>query len=128
MNLKLGLKTRIILIFNAKIKYVQCPFCGNDDIKKQLSAPNITTSNDKSNIQIEIFNKANKIKKNIHSILKENCDDVGDDFASEARKIHFGESKGRAIYGKATADEADGLVEDGIKFTSLPWLDDKKKN
>ena len=38
--------------------------------------------------------------------LRENADYVGDKFAEEARKIHFGETEARGIYGEATADEA----------------------
>ena len=114
--------------YQCKNKYIECPFCVNDNTTKQLSAPNITTSNDKSNIQSELFNNAHKIKRQIHNILKKNCDDVGDNFANEARKIHSGKSKDRAIYGKATADETKELIKDGIEFTKLPWIDDKKKN
>ena len=43
-----------------------------------------------------------------------NTHDVGDKFAEEARKIHYGETKERGIRGKATADETQALIEEGI--------------
>jgi len=49
------------------------------------------------------------------------CDDVGDNFAEEARRIHYGESEARGIYGDTTADEADALREEGVAFATIPW-------
>jgi hypothetical protein len=52
--------------------------------------------------------------------LRENADYVGDKFAEEARKIHFGETDPRGIYGEATPEEAKSLVEDGVEFMPIP--------
>ncbi len=49
-----------------------------------------------------------------------NTDDVGDKFAEEARKIHYGETKERSIRGKASAEETQALLEEGIAV--LPML------
>jgi hypothetical protein len=49
-----------------------------------------------------------------------NTTDVGDRFAEEARKIHYGETDERAIRGRATPDEAEALREEGIDVMSLP--------
>jgi hypothetical protein len=49
-----------------------------------------------------------------------NTDDVGDKFAEEARKIHYGETKERSIRGKASPDETRALLEEGIAV--LPML------
>ena len=49
-----------------------------------------------------------------------NTDDVGDKFAEEARKIHYGETKERSIRGRASADETQALLEEGIAV--LPML------
>jgi hypothetical protein len=48
-------------------------------------------------------------------------DYVGDGFAEEARAIHLGEATARSIYGKATRDQAESLVEEGIAVTPLPF-------
>lgn len=52
--------------------------------------------------------------------MRENADYVGDKFAEEARKIHFGETDPRGIYGEATTEEARGLIEDGVEFMPIP--------
>jgi hypothetical protein len=47
---------------------------------------------------------------------------VGRSFPEEARKIHYGESEARDIYGEATTDEANSLHEEGIPVLPLPPL------
>jgi len=47
-------------------------------------------------------------------------EDVGGDFAREARKIHYGESPQRGIRGQTTRDEALELLDEGIEVMSLP--------
>ena len=49
-----------------------------------------------------------------------NTDDVGDRFAEEARRIHYGEVTERAIRGRATSDEAEALRDEGIEVMALP--------
>ena len=58
----------------------------------------------------------------IRDHLEANCDDVGDNFAEEARRIHHGEAEGRGIYGRATDEEAEDLDEEGIEFYRLPSI------
>ena len=43
-------------------------------------------------------------------------------FAEEARKIHYGESDKRGIYGETSDEEAEALAEEGIEFGRLPWV------
>ena len=47
---------------------------------------------------------------------------VGKSFAEEARKMRYGEAEKRSIYGEATKDEAEELVEEGIEVNQMPWL------
>jgi hypothetical protein len=54
--------------------------------------------------------------------LKANADDVGKAFPEEARKMHYGETEARSIYGEASADEAKELHEEGIPAVPLPPL------
>lgn len=49
-----------------------------------------------------------------------NTDDVGDQFAEEARRIHYGEAEERPIRGQATRDEAEALRDEGIEVMALP--------
>jgi hypothetical protein len=47
-------------------------------------------------------------------------EDVGRDFADEARKIHYEEVPARAIRGQATNEEHDALVDEGIPVARFP--------
>ena len=58
--------------------------------------------------------------------MRENSDYVGDKFAEEARKIHFGEADQRGIYGEATLEEAQSLAEDGVEFMPIPIFPDDR--
>jgi hypothetical protein len=54
--------------------------------------------------------------------VEKNLEPVGEKFAEEARKIHYGESDKRGIYGQTTDEEAEELAEEGIEFGRLPWI------
>lgn len=54
--------------------------------------------------------------------VEKTCDNVGRDFAEEARRIHYGEAEARGIYGETTPSEAEALSEEGIDFGVLPWI------
>lgn len=107
---------------------LECPYCGTNQVTKALSAPNISTSRSQAKAQNEIAMRAHQMVTQMRQTVEENCENVGDKFAEEARKIHYGETETRGIYGKATADEAQELVEEGVEFTPMPWLDDETKN
>lgn len=54
--------------------------------------------------------------------VERNFDHVGTQFAEEARKIHYGETDKRNIYGDATAEDAKALRDEGIEVGQMPWL------
>ena len=54
--------------------------------------------------------------------LRAKSDYVGPRFAEEARRIHFGETRHRSIYGEASKDEVEKLSEEGISAIPLPSL------
>ncbi|MBM3649493.1 MAG: DUF1178 family protein [Alphaproteobacteria bacterium] len=58
----------------------------------------------------------------VQTEVEKNCEHVGDRFAEEARKIHYGESDKRGIYGQTSEEEAEALAEEGIEFGRLPWI------
>jgi hypothetical protein len=58
--------------------------------------------------------------------LVKNADDVGSRFPEEARKMHYGETEHRSIYGVASAQDAEALHEEGIAFSALPVLPDDR--
>ena len=109
-----------------KRKLISCPNCESTNIKKALTAPNLGK---KSNSKV-LKNKktiASNIKK-IKKIVEENFDYVGDQFADEAKKIKYGETEDRPIYGEATIDQTKELIDEEISITPLPFQSNKKNN
>ena len=85
-------------------------------------APNLSVRSNK-NI------KRNKLEKNIKKQLVEfkkyiekNYEDVGSNFPQEARSIHYDNKNSKAIYGKATPEETEELLDEGIDVTTIPWI------
>jgi len=100
-----------------------CPMCQNATIEKMPSAPRLNfgkgKSEDKGNLAItESTAQANLMRKMREVVLA--SEDVGVQFAEEARRIHEGEAQERAIRGVATAQECLALEEDGIAVVAVP--------
>ena len=94
---------------------LSCPRCGSVRITKALMAPGIARSGKSTERGAEVLRHAR------NEMLKE-ADNVGDEFAREARKIHYKDAEPRGIYGRATNDEAKALREEGVDFHPLPAL------
>jgi hypothetical protein len=106
---------------------IACPVCGSADVDKALMAPAVSTGRKRDKIALAMGEEQRKALARLKAMAEEakkNADYVGDRFAEEARKIHFGEVEARGIYGEATAEEARGLVEDGVDFVPLPTFPD----
>ena len=58
----------------------------------------------------------------VQAKIRDECRDVGDAFADEARKIHYGEVEPEGIYGHATPEEREALDDEGIAVMDIPWL------
>ena len=54
--------------------------------------------------------------------VKSECRDAGTDFATEVRKMHYGDSEPENIYGHSSAEERESLADEGIDIVTLPWL------
>ena len=54
--------------------------------------------------------------------VKSESRDVGTDFATEVRKMHYGDSEPENIYGHSSAEERESLADEGIDVMTLPWL------
>ena len=110
-----------------KSKLLQCLNCNSNKIDKSLMAPSIINKQKKNNKDtkryLEIKNKLKEYKK----FIKNNFDYVGDNFAYEARSIHYNnKKKQKGIYGKASIKEAKELSEEGIEVETVPWINDKE--
>lgn len=75
-----------------------------------------------SSLPPEIRGKVMSAVREWRDTVIANSENVGPRFAEEARKIHFRETDERPIYGQASADEVEELLEDGIPCAPLPVL------
>ena len=64
--------------------------------------------------------------KELRDHITKNASYVGPRFPEEARKIHYGETEHRSIYGEASPEQAKELLDEGIEFHPLPILPDDK--
>jgi len=99
---------------------IACPDCGDVHVEKALMAPNIARSHKKTPPISPAQMRAALVE--LRRQVETNCDYVGERFAEEARKIHYGEVDPHGIYGEATNDESRELSEEGIEFGRVPWL------
>jgi len=113
----------------AKRGFVECPSCGSNKVGKALMAPAVSTGRKKEKMALamgQVQREAMAQLKALSEKMRANADYVGDKFAEEARKIHFGETDPRGIYGEATAEEARSLAEDGVDFMPIPVFPDDR--
>jgi hypothetical protein len=64
--------------------------------------------------------------KALREHVMKNAENVGKDFVEEARKMHYGETEERSIYGEADLAEARALMEEGIDVLPLPVVPDDR--
>lgn len=72
--------------------------------------------------EVEQSAKVRRALQELRRQVEESFDYVGPAFAEEARKIHFGETDERAIYGETSEEEAQALEEEGVSVRRIPWL------
>ena len=104
-----------------KKNLISCLECNSNKIEKSIMSPNISSFEKlkkKSNLNNDIRKEMLKYQK----FIKENCIDVGENFAYEARKVYYDDKKSKAIYGKATKEEIKELEEEGIETLTVPWF------
>lgn len=62
----------------------------------------------------------------VRARIVENSENVGRNFAAEARKIHYGEAQERSIYGETSPKDVEALLDEGIQVFPLPELPEDK--
>ena len=124
-----------------KKSLIGCAVCGDSKIARAIMAPRIGKKGGDAEMpaavpapapspeQQQMAALARRMPKEMREALlkvraevEKNCEHVGDKFAEEARKIHYGESDKRGIYGETSDEEAEALAEEGIEFGRLPWV------
>ena len=128
-----------------------CPVCGSADVRRALMAPNLASPKTRKTDLAEqqpstqpepqpqtqapqhgsaalppaAARKKQELMSQMRALqtkIRQECRDVGNDFAEEARKIHYGEVEPEGIYGQATAEEREALDQEGIEIMDMPWL------
>ena len=108
-----------------KKKLLNCHNCNSTRIEKSIMAPQLINRKLKKDEKLNI-EKYQKIKKTIMSyqkFIKDNLKYVGDNFAYEARSIHYNnKKKSKGIYGSASKKDLKELKEEGIDTQIIPWI------
>jgi hypothetical protein len=69
--------------------------------------------------------QARQMVRELHRYVRETSENVGENFAEEARKIADGDAPKRAIHGAASIEEARALLSEGLPVLPLPPLPDE---
>jgi hypothetical protein len=122
-------------------RLLACPLCGSGEVTKALMAPALAKGDAPAPAEpappqaspgreVALVSgehrRLRKMLTELRAELVKDAVDVGDRFPEEARKIHYGETEKTSIYGRASAEEARGLAEEGIAFHPLPSLPDEQ--
>jgi hypothetical protein len=128
---------------------VECPVCGDTKIEKALMAPRLAGTKksrkaaaeappgaqiapvpanapvpaafgaDPATAKLaELHKELGKLREHV----EKNYENVGKEFAEEARAMHYGEKPHKDIYGDTTPDEAQALLEEGVPVARVPWV------
>ena len=131
-----------------KARKIACPECGDQHVKKAPMAPRIAKGRavavpgadervadapapdlpaaaptpPAEARTMAVMGAQLKALRALRQKIEASCDYVGPEFAEEARKIHYGESDPRGIYGETTSEEAEELEDEGIEIARVPWV------
>jgi hypothetical protein len=113
--------------------FVACAICGTNKVDRAIMAPAVArTDKAPADFPTEFMNNVSsslisdeerELRQRLAELRAEmikDAKDVGEDFAEEARKIHFGESDVKQIYGRTTLADARELLDEGIGVLPLP--------
>ena len=110
-----------------KKNYLSCHNCNSKNIEKTLMAPKLINRSKSKIVEKKIlkFKKIDKKIKEHQKFIQNNFQYVGQNFAHEARLIHYNKKKNKGVYGTASNNEVKELKEEGIEVETLPWIEDK---
>lgn len=97
-----------------------CPVCNSHKVEKAPMAPAVSGTKKKGEPSAKELRKMRQFVSGLRKYVQDNAENVGRDFPEEARKIHYGETEERPIYGEASLEEAKDLIEEGIEVAPLP--------
>ena len=106
---------------------VACPICADTSVIKLLSAPRLNLSGAKApsaasasaNAVAAPDSPEARWMRAVREVMAK-TEDVGERFADEARRMHYGETAERGIRGQATREQTEALLDEGIPVLPLP--------
>lgn len=127
---------------------IACPMCGSVNVAKAIMSPAISAARKKER-QIDVaaaappadasdqppapvallderHRRLRAMIREVRADIMEKSDNVGRRFPQEARRIHGGEAPPRSIYGEASGEEIQELLEDGVKILPMPRLPEER--
>lgn len=127
---------------------VACPVCDSAKVEKALMAPSLGRKGNNAQARstpstpaaagpegeatqpVTLLSEKEQafraMLRAVRAHVAQNADYVGQDFADEARRMHYGETEHRSIYGETDANEAKALIEEGIEVMPLPPVPDDR--
>ena len=104
---------------------IYCYNCDSSNVEKTLMSPSVFRCKNNTKIDKQDL-KYKEIKKTIleyQNFIKKNLDYVGENFAYQARSIHYKNKKvAKGIYGTVSKEEFKELSEEGIEVEMIPWV------
>lgn len=118
-----------------------CPNCGSAEVSKTLMAPAVRLRSAKSpdaepasaapeqSQPVALLDdrqvKLREMMRELRAQVTAQSEDVGERFPDVARQMHAEEIEKRSIHGRASADEARALIEEGVEIHALPTFPDE---
>jgi hypothetical protein len=110
-----------------------CPLCNDAEVRRLPSAPRLNLSGAQApqatpaaapaaTTTATVARTADMQSAWLQAVrqLVERTEDVGERFAEEARRIHYGEVAQRGIRGQASPEERQALLDEGIETVAIP--------
>jgi hypothetical protein len=117
---------------------VSCPVCHSVEVARRPTASRVNTGarpsaesppkTAQSGVPVPVEHAGRMMAQAVRNFVEKHFEDVGQHFASEARRMHYGDAEERNIRGTATADEVRELHDEGIEARPLPDADTDKPN
>ena len=108
---------------------INCHFCGSKKINKSIMAPNVNNIINNNKTELLASKRKRDIKRkieNFQNFIKNNFEDVGNNFAYEARSLHYNTKRyKKGIFGSASKKQIKELNDEGITTQIFPWIEKK---
>ncbi|NHN87489.1 DUF1178 family protein [Acetobacter conturbans] len=115
---------------------LSCPYCGTTQVDRALMAPALRMASRSEKKEPEPSAESTPpalplagmpdallaVLQKARQEVESHCENVGEQFADEALRIHRGDAEERGIYGSMTDDEHERLEEEGVSVQRLPWV------